>query len=769
MPRKSRKSQRAKDKARKQNAAKLKQFEQRAKMVETSPVSNAVPSYMDTSSTSANAPIDIPVPAPAGDTPQEKKEENTQVKTELKLLERIMQARKQRGIEPGPIEKMVVGLEGQKGIRQQIQDFASKNKALFDKSTPEGMAARTLYSEAVSLSEDALSADREEAKRIYDRLQFILDVVKQSQGDQSPIAKNLEEVIKPVRDAIREKSGFGAMVKERLKGYAQSIPERLLGNIPIVGDLLAQNYKENREGKERVESYSGRLYEKIAQQGKTARALEEELFDPEETAAATTQESSDEAVAGAIVDSTNTVERVAKTIGGTKASELFTNLDGQDSESDDPKKNPMGAVYHEAVEIRKLLEQAFGPKTQDMAEKKSGLLEKIEKTFTESKKETDSQTVEQIKEKETQNAAVVAKAAATEAAEATTQPAQVQAATQAVAQAVKTEATASEKTDAITATTTSLEKAKEAVKGTPAPKKPKTEKEENLKDAATGMFKEIFMGATAAQDVRPTAQIISDVGGEYAEALQELTGGNYSKKIKDVLGIATDYNPGNQAGKTTGIKRTFGEKIRDIYNTVFSKETATVAGSGATIVPTGSNANATNAMVAGKVGEALGGSSGSIPVSAIPSVFGGPLSDSIPVSAIPSVFGGPLSDVSSINNTSVFNDLKTMPLSTGTLQSLSGTFGTPELRAPNTTFGNITPAQLPNSTLGKTLIQYNTERISMMEAQKKKELTPAPTIVPSNTSVSNKTSVVNNNFNDEVRVRNNEATLRQLQRESLMR
>lgn len=77
-----------------------------------------------------------------------------------------------------------------------------------------------------------------------------------------------------------------------------------------------------------------------------------------------------------------------------------------------------------------------------------------------------------------------------------------------------------------------------------------------------------------------------------------------------------------------------------------------------------------------------------------------------------------------------------------------------------------------NTTVGRTISQYSNEREALALAKTEMEYTKAgtgstPTI--NNQSVHNNMRTVVNNYNDDLRIRDNEATLKQMQRESISR
>ena len=304
-------------------------------------------------------------------TPEERKEAEKTVQKELSLLERIAKARAERGIQPSPLETIVIGTESSPGTREILQDFVKNNPTLFDESTSEGAAARELYNQAVILSEAALKADPDTAKKLYGRLQFILSVVKDQQGSQSALAKKLEETIKPVQEQLKEKTTFQSFVKEQFKEFKQTLPEKLLAEIPVVGGLLSRYARSKRESKEDIEEYSGGMLEKISRGGVRGRG--ELDFDGAPS-----------------IRSNRGVADALKDTGAAPASIIFGAGAATGIDSLDPEKNPLGAIYQEVVSIREILQGKQSP-SEKQQKKEKGAFDRIrdlyDKMFAKPKQE----------------------------------------------------------------------------------------------------------------------------------------------------------------------------------------------------------------------------------------------------------------------------------------------------------------------------------------------------------------------------------------------
>lgn len=319
------------------------------------------------------------LPRLSGASPAESDAESTtgagsqqNIKRELGLLERIRAARKEAGAEPSSLETLVVGTIDTPGIRDTLEDFAKQNPQMFDdENTAEGAAAVELYNAAVELSEQALeTSDPAVAKQLYERLKFILSVVKEREGSQSELAKKLEETIKPIAEQLQKKSTFQAFAKDRAKTYIASIPERIASDIPIVGGALSDFFRSKRQAKEDVEDYGGKLQKRISRGDVPMGRLR----------IGKRYKGEDGALSGRTA-----VQNTMQQMGGTPAAEVFPNVASQVPSASpspvagvpsgineqDPEKNPLGAIYDEVVKIRELMEGKKPGKKDEEAKKKS--------------------------------------------------------------------------------------------------------------------------------------------------------------------------------------------------------------------------------------------------------------------------------------------------------------------------------------------------------------------------------------------------------------
>jgi len=171
---------------------------------------------------------------------------------QIGLLQALIEQRRGMGIQTSELENYVLGLDDGKGVRSIVEDYIKQNKDKFDQTDPAGAAAYELMEEAVTLSEASLKASREEAKMIYARLSFLRELAKKTQGKQSAIADQLQQVISPVEKQLKKRISFGEFVKEQAQEFKKTLPERIVSRIPVVGGFLGQYLKQKRETQEDI-------------------------------------------------------------------------------------------------------------------------------------------------------------------------------------------------------------------------------------------------------------------------------------------------------------------------------------------------------------------------------------------------------------------------------------------------------------------------------------------------------------------------------------
>ena len=181
----------------------------------------------------------------------------------------LLEALKSRRAELGSdteLETVVLGSEENVGLRDIAQKFINENPSLFDAEKLSGLAARELIQQAVTLSEDALEATDSRTASVYlVRLKSILKIAKSAKGSiADATAEQIESLLTPVTKVLEKKTTFQARIKENIKDYLITLPERLLANIPVVGGLLSETAKRKREQKESEEQYLGALGKRIS-------------------------------------------------------------------------------------------------------------------------------------------------------------------------------------------------------------------------------------------------------------------------------------------------------------------------------------------------------------------------------------------------------------------------------------------------------------------------------------------------------------------------
>lgn len=270
---------------------------------------------------------------------------------QVDFLNAIIAQREAMGIPTEDLEKVVVGIEGKLGVRKQLQEFVTANLSKFRAEDPSGAAARVLFTEVVSLSEESLEAGREEAAKIYQKLKFIRELAAKTQGAQSPLAKELERSIAPIEEQLKKRTTFQAFVREKAETFKKTLPERLAAKIPIVGGFLGEFLQQKREGKEELERFSGGLQKDISRAGKRGFAgLDFDGFGKRSVG-------SPSSVSG-MFGRVGTTGTAASAIPGLLAEKPDTLL---------------GGIYAEVRKIREILVDRFEPSTDELKSRESEL------------------------------------------------------------------------------------------------------------------------------------------------------------------------------------------------------------------------------------------------------------------------------------------------------------------------------------------------------------------------------------------------------------
>jgi hypothetical protein len=286
-------------------------------------VSNVRASRAKASSAVASTPV-------VNGAPSEK-----EIAKQIGLLESLIKQRSAMGFESSELENYVVGMKGQKGIRSVVEDYIRSNRDKFNQEDPAGAAAYQLMEEAVTISESALTASHDEAKQIYAKIKFIRELAANTQGDQGDIATKLEEIIAPIEKQLKKKSSFKAFLTEKASDFRKTIPERIASKVPVVGGLLGEFLKKKRKDREDIEQYTGSLQKQIARKGRSGESLN---------------------VTG---------KRGFGEIGGTSAADIPGMLAGTESPQSSPASpqtgtsSTLGELLKEVSQIRKLLQSKF--------------------------------------------------------------------------------------------------------------------------------------------------------------------------------------------------------------------------------------------------------------------------------------------------------------------------------------------------------------------------------------------------------------------------
>lgn len=186
----------------------------------------------------------------------------------VNLLEALGLQRREMGFETSSIEEYVTGGRNRKGVRDVLQDFIDANAEKFNAEDPAAMAAFELMESAAKLSDESLNASQEEAVRIYAKLKFIRDLANKTQGEQSEVAEQLKTIIEPIEKQMKERASFRGFLKEKIQDFRKTLPERLVSKIPVVGGLLGDFFKQKRLNQEELEAFSTTIQRDVARRGR---------------------------------------------------------------------------------------------------------------------------------------------------------------------------------------------------------------------------------------------------------------------------------------------------------------------------------------------------------------------------------------------------------------------------------------------------------------------------------------------------------------------
>lgn len=252
--------------------------------------------------------------------------------TEIKQQLAARQGRKGGRFLPLPENMKVAYLRAaQKAAEAAASDASTKPDEIKKIGLPTSKsdaAAAVLIREAKRLSDEAQFADNEEAQRIYEKLQAVRDIAKKAKGSQSELAAKLDGVIDPIEKELKKKASFRGFLKEKVQEFRKTLPERLASKIPVVGGLLGGFLRQKRESKDKLQRYSVELEKQMAGEKRGGGGR-------------------------------------GGFMGGSRAGDIPGLIGGD--------KDTLGGILHEVSEIRKLLIDQFKPGTAELAARESEL------------------------------------------------------------------------------------------------------------------------------------------------------------------------------------------------------------------------------------------------------------------------------------------------------------------------------------------------------------------------------------------------------------
>jgi hypothetical protein len=176
--------------------------------------------------------------------------------------------------------------------------------------------AAALIAEAEKLSKDVAIADNEQAQKIAAKLKVIRDLAKKTKGNQEALTANLDKVISPIEAELKRKASFRGFLQERAAEFRKTLPEKLASKIPLVGGLVGGYLKQRRESKEGLDKYARDL--EIGREGGRGRGF--------------------------------------GGLGATRASDI-------PGLGMDESKSTLGGIHEEVKKIRELIENKFAPES----------------------------------------------------------------------------------------------------------------------------------------------------------------------------------------------------------------------------------------------------------------------------------------------------------------------------------------------------------------------------------------------------------------------
>ncbi len=149
--------------------------------------------------------------------------------------------------------------------KRGVRSILEQYKKGLDTKDPASIAAGVMLEEAAKLSEDSLSASQEDAAKIYKKLKFLRQVAEKTKGKQSELVKDLSKIIEPIEAQMKKRASLGTFIREQATSFRRRLPESIAARIPVIGGVLSDFLRQKRTSKEELEKYSENIQEKISQ------------------------------------------------------------------------------------------------------------------------------------------------------------------------------------------------------------------------------------------------------------------------------------------------------------------------------------------------------------------------------------------------------------------------------------------------------------------------------------------------------------------------
>jgi hypothetical protein len=199
---------------------------------------------------------------PFEETPATEAESTQQIENQIGIIEALIQQRKEMGFgDSSELENLVLGGKDKRGVRSILEQY----KKGLDTKDPASIAAGVMLEEAAKLSEDSLSASQEDAAKIYKKLKFLRQVAEKTKGKQSELVKDLSKIIEPIEAQMKKRASLGTFIREQATSFRRRLPESIAARIPVIGGVLSDFLRQKRTSKEELEKYSEDIQEKISQ------------------------------------------------------------------------------------------------------------------------------------------------------------------------------------------------------------------------------------------------------------------------------------------------------------------------------------------------------------------------------------------------------------------------------------------------------------------------------------------------------------------------